>query len=117
MALENRDDTELVLVTFNNSSLDSFAVATYALWTLKDSMRTASLLLSKAKLAPILQISDAYHNELCSAVFAPCLKTWIQDQTDLRFSEHVPFLDSKIVQSMILKDSYSFGTFTGLRVA
>ena len=45
------------------------------------------------------------------------LKAWIYEQTGLTFNEHIPFLDSKIVQVMICKSSYEFNTFVGLRVA
>ena len=73
--------------------------------------------MAKGKLAPILQIGDSYWNELCSAVYTARLKAWIYEQTGLNFNEHIPFLDSKIVQAMICKSSYKFNTFAGLRVA
>ena len=68
---------------FNNSNLNSFRVVTYGLWSLKDGSRTALIMLSKVKLALILQLGDVYHNKLCLVVFVARLKTLIQDQTHL----------------------------------
>ena len=76
-----------------------------------------SLIMSKGKLTPILQIGDSYRNELCSAVYAARLKAWIYEQTGLTFNEHIPFLDSKIVQAMICKSLYGFNTFAELWVS
>ena len=44
------------------------------------------------------------------------MKAWIYENSGVKFADHVPFLDSKIVQAMICKDSYGFNTFAGLRV-
>ena len=94
IVLDNYKPGELpVLVTFNDGNLDSFGVMAYALWNLNDGSKKTSIILAKAKLAPILQIGDSYRNELCSAVFAVRLKTWIYEQTGLEFGEHVSFLD------------------------
>ena len=83
-------------------------MAAYALWSLTDGFRSASIILVKVKLALMLLIGDSYWNELCLAVFAARLKSWIQDQTSLTFAEHVPFLDSRIVQAMMRWQSYGF---------
>ena len=80
-------------------------------------VKVAYLIMSKGKLATILQIGDSYRNELCSTVYAARLKVWICEQTGLTFKEHIPFLDLKIIQAMIRKSSYGFNTFVGLRVA
>ena len=118
MVPENCDfNIQPILVTFNDGNIDSYGVVAYALWSLIDGSRVVSLIMAKGKLAPILQIGDSYRNELCSAVYAARLKAWIYEQTGLTFGEHIPFLDSKIVQAMIRKSSYGFNTFAGLRVA
>ena len=54
---------------------------------------------------------------MAGAAKAARLKCWVLEHTGLKFSEFVHFLDSRIVQDMIRKDSYGFGTYAGLRVA
>ena len=44
------------------------------------------------------------------------LKSWIVKHTRTVCGTHHPFLDSKIVQDMIKKESYKLNTFAGLRV-
>ena len=53
-------------------------------------------------------------SELSGATFAVRLKTWILQNTNLTYGDFIPFLDSRIVQVMIKKDSYEFNTFVGL---
>ena len=55
--------------------------------------------------------------ELAGATKAARLKCWVLQHTGLEFSEWIHFLDSRIVQDMIRKDSYGFGTYAGLRIA
>ena len=86
------------------------------LWTLLDGSRVARLLMAKAKLGPLLQKGETVKNELSGATYAARIKTWIVQQSNLEFGEHIPFLDSRIVQDMIKKESYSLNTFAGLRV-
>ena len=105
------------LVTFNDGNPDAFGAVAYALWTLTDSTRVARLIMSKAKLAPIVKKGETVRNELNGATFAARLKSWILKTCGIKFHKHVPFLDSRIVQDMIRKDSYWFNTFAGVRVA
>ena len=51
------------------------------------------------------------------ATFSARFKAWIYEQTGIPFNHHYPILDSRIVQDMLKKDSYSLDTFTGLRVS
>ena len=44
------------------------------------------------------------------------MKEYIYEHSGVTFGEHVPFLDSQIIQSMLLKTSYGFKTFVALRV-
>ena len=105
-----------ILITFNDGNEDAFGSNAYALWTQLDGSKKTTLIMSKSKLAPLLQKGDSYRNELSSAVLAARLKAWIYEHSGLKFQEHIPFLDSKIVQAMIRKQSYGFNTFAGLRV-
>ena len=43
------------LVTFEDGNPDAFGAVAYALWTMADSNKVARLLMSKAKLAPIVK--------------------------------------------------------------
>ena len=72
--------------------------------------------MSKAKLSPLLSKGETVRNELAGATYANRLHVWIKQHTSLEFGEHIPFLDSQIVQHMIRKESYGFNTFAGLRV-
>ena len=55
-------------------------------------------------------------NELSEATYAARLKCLIVEHTKIDFGDHVHFLDSRIVQDIIMKESYGFNTFAGLRV-
>ena len=72
--------------------------------------------MSKAKLSAILQKGETVRNEFSGAVYSCRLKEWILKHSGVQFGEHVAFIDSKIVQAMIQKASYGYGTFAGLRV-
>ena len=54
---------------------------------------------------------------MSGATLASRLRTWIVENKGLEFGRHVPFLDSRIVQDMILKESYGYNIFAGLHVA
>ena len=54
---------------------------------------------------------------MAGATFAVRVKSWIMENSGIKFGDYIPFLDSRIVQAMIKKDSYGFNTFAGLRVA
>ena len=112
-----KPNTLPILVTFNDGNPESFGAVAYVLWELDDGKREARLLMSKAKLGPLSHKGETVKNELSGATYASRLKVWLQEHSRLQFAEHIPFLDSQIVQMMILKDSYGFNTFAGLRVA
>ena len=105
-----------ILATFSNGNEDAFGTSAYVVWTLKDGTREARLIMAKAKLGPLLNKGETVKNELAGATFAVRLKSWIIANTSLEYSDYVPFLDSRIVQDMIKKDSYVLNTFAGLRV-
>ena len=105
------------LITFCDGNEDAFGVVVYALWTLQDGSKEARFLLAKAKLGPLLSKGEVVKNELSGAVLAARARCWIMSQTGIEFSRSYHFLDSRIVQDMMLKESYGFNTFAGLRVA
>ena len=105
------------LVTFSDGNPDAYGTVAYGIWTLLDGSREVTLIMSKAKLGPLQYKGETTRNELAGATFAARVKCWIMENTGLQFGDHVPFLDSRIVQDMIKKDSYGYNTFVGLRVA
>ena len=60
---------------------------------------------------------ETVRSELNGALFSARLKSWVTQNAGIYFGDHVPILDSRIVQDMIRKDSYWFNTFAGLRVS
>ena len=85
------------------------------MWTKLDGSCTESLLM--AKLAPLQYKGETSRQEFAGATKAARLKCWILEHAGLKFLEFFHCLDSLIVQYMIRKDSYCFGTYAGLRVA
>ena len=110
------EDTKPCLITFSDGNEDAFGACAYALWTLADGTKEARLILSKAKLGPLLNKGETVKNELSGATFAVRIKTWIIQNAGIAYGDFIPFLDSMIVKFMIKKESYLFNTFVGLRV-
>ena len=108
--------TNPTLVTFSDGNEQCYGAVCYILWDLAEDSREARLIMSKAKLAPILNKGEVVKNELSGATFAARMKIWILQNTELNYGDHVPFLDSRIVQDMIKKESYILNTFAGVRV-
>ena len=114
---ENVDpDVKPDLVTFTDGNPQSYGAVAYILWTLTSGEKEARLLMSKAKLGALLQMGETVRNELNGAIFGSRLKDFLYRVLGIRFGRHIPLLDSMIVKDMILKDSYGFNTFAGLRV-
>ena len=110
-------DIDPVLVTFCDGNPEVYGAVAYALWVLHDGSKEARLIMAKAKLGPLTHKGETVKNELSGATLASRLRTWVMENTGLQFSRHIPFLDSRIVQDMILKESYGYNTFAGLMVA
>ena len=108
--------TKPAIVTFSDGNENAYGAVAYALWTLSDGSKEAHLIMSKAKLGPLLQKGEIVKNELSGATYAVRIKTWILQNTDLQYGSFHPFVDSRIVQDMIKKESYLLNTFAGLRV-
>ena len=104
------------LVTFSDGNEQSYGCVSYVLWTLQGGLKEARLIMAKSKLAPLLAKGEVVKNELSGATFAVRMKSWILQNTNLEYRDFVPFLDSRIVQDMIKKESYLLNTFAGLRV-
>ena len=116
--LENTDPAiKQDLATFSDGNQDSFGTVAFGLWTLNDGSRKARLIGSNGKLAPLLKKGEIVRNELNGATFSARFKSGIYEQTGIQFNHNYPIMDSRIVQDMIKKDSYSLDTFTGLRVS
>ena len=112
-----KHNTKPGLVTFSDGSPNSYGAVAYARWRLRDESVACRLIMSRAKLGPLNYQGETVRNELSGATFASRLYTWILEQSTISFGKHFPFLDSRIVQDMIVKESYGFNTFAGLRVA
>ena len=104
------------LFTFSDGNEEAYGSPAYARWTLLDGTRVTNLIMSKAKLGPLTHKGEVVKNELSGATYEARLKCWIIEHTKIYFGVHVHFLDSRIVQDMIMKESYCFNTFAGLRV-
>ena len=104
------------IVTFSDGNKDAYGAVAYVLWTLKDGSREARFIMAKSKLGPLLNKGETVKNELSAATFAVRLKSWITSNSGLYYDQYFPFLDSRIVQDMIKKESYLLNTFAGLRV-
>ena len=103
--------------TLDDGNLDSSGANVYGVWTKLDGSRDSSLLMAKAKLAPLQNEGETLEQELAGAAKAARLKCWVLKHTGLKFLKFLHFLDSQIVQDMIRNDSYGFGASAGLRVA
>ena len=112
-----KSDINPDLITFSDGGPNAYGTVAYVRWELQDETRECRLIMSKAKLGPLDHQGETVRNELSGATYASRLKTWIQQQSNLIFNCHYPFLDSRIVQDMIKKESYGFNVFAGLRVA
>ena len=63
------------LIMFQDGSKDAFGAAAYILWSLKDGSKQCSLIMSKAKLGPLLDEADTVRSELSGATYGSRLKT------------------------------------------
>ena len=104
------------IVTYSDGNENSYGAVAYSRWSLLDGSKEVRLIMSKAKLGPLLQKGETVKNKLSGATFAVRIKTWIVQNTGLEYNQYFPFLDSRIVQDMIKKESYLLNTFAGLRV-
>ena len=104
------------IITFNDGNENAYGAVAYVRWTLKDGTKEVRLLAAKAKLGPLLDKGEVVKMELSGATTAVRLKSWILRHTRTSYETYYPFLDSRIVQDMIKKESYMLNTFAGLRV-
>ena len=63
-----------------------------------------------------IDVADTVRSELSGATFGSRLKTFVCENSGIKFDKHIAFLDSRIVQEMIGKNSYGFNTFAALRI-
>ena len=104
------------LITLSDGNEDAFGAVAYSRWTLNNGSKEDRLIAAKAKLGPFMDKGEVVKMELSSAAMAARLKSWILKNTRCDYGTYYPFLDSRIVQHMIRKESYSLNTFAGLRV-
>ena len=104
------------IVSFDDGNEESYGAVVYSRYTLKDGKRECRLIAAKAKLGPLLEHGEVVKHELSGATTAVRIKTWVLQNSRIEFSSYLPLLDSRIVQDMIKKESYTLNTFAGLRV-
>jgi len=109
-------DIDPDLITFCDGNPEAFGVVGYILFTLLDGSRSATLLMSEAKLGPISHKGETSRNELNGATLSARLKVWIIQECGFSINNHFHFTDSMIVYAMLKKESYGFNTFAALRV-
>ena len=111
-----RENVDPDLITFGHGNPKAYGVVAYIRWLLKDGNYASRLIMARAMLAALLQLGETVTHELCSALYQARLKSWIMEHSGIKFGCHIPILDSMIVKDMILKESYKYNTFAGLRI-
>ena len=91
------DEVDPVLITFSDGNPYAYGTVAYALWTLLDGTKVVRLIMSKAKISPLQYKGETMRNELAGATFAVRVKSWILENSGLKFGDYIPFLDSRIV--------------------
>ena len=104
-----------ILVIFSDASEQAYGSCCYVRWEHGDRTFSSVLLCAKGRVAPVKKVSIV-RLELCAAVTAKRLYTFILEESRLKFSKTVFVVDSKIVQCMIHKDAYGFKTFVSVRI-
>ena len=104
-----------ILVVFCDSSELAFGACAYVLWKLNDGSQSCKLLMAKTHIALINTISIV-KLELNGAKLGPQLKSFIYEESQMKFSKCYMVVDSQIVHAIIQKDSYRFNTYCGLRI-
>ena len=69
------------LVTFNDGNPDAYGVVAYVVFTLETGGRSACLLMSKARLAPLTHKGETVRNELSGATLTSRIKIWIMQES------------------------------------
>ena len=103
------------MVTFSDASEKAYGSCSYVRWELVNGSFSSTLLCAKGRVAPTKKISIV-RLELCAAVTAKRLFAFIEEESRFEFLKVIFVVDSKIVQSMIQKDSYGFKTFVSVRI-
>ena len=96
----------LSLVKFNDDNPYAFVVCAYTLYDLKKGIKSAALLMAKAKLGPLAHKGETVKNELCGAILVSGLKIWLLQEPSFTFKKHHHFVDSMIVKEMLKASSY-----------
>ena len=102
-------------ITFSDGSCDSYGAVLYLRWETAGGVETR-LVESKAKLTPLDQKGDAVKAEICGAVFATRLKSYMLKHGRLEVERWYHFVDSQTVLGAIQRESYGFHTFFANRV-
>ena len=100
------------LVTFSDGSDDAVV---YIRWE-TDCGNIIRLVEAKGKLCPLHMKCDTVKSEMCGAVFASRLCSFVLANSRIRFTKVYHFVDSMTVLGAINKESYGFGTFYANRI-
>ena len=103
------------LIIFSDGSQTAFGTCAYVRWECSDGTYSSCLLAAKGRVAPIKPMTIV-RKELCGALLAARLRTFIVKESRFKFKKVYHFVDSEIVLAMIQKESYGFNTYASLRV-
>lgn len=103
------------LVTFSDASTDAFGACSYLRWKLIDGTYTSVLVAAKNRVSP-LKVLSIVRLELSAAVIAKRLAEFLEKETRFKIKQRYFFVDSKVVKSMICKESHAFNTFVAVRL-
>ena len=103
------------LVLLSDTSEEAYGSCAYARWELDDGKHASKFISSKSRIGPVKRISIV-RLELNGALMSKRLAEFTEKETRYNFQEKYYIVDSKIVRSMIQKESYRFNTFVGVRI-
>ena len=103
------------LVTFSDGSDDAYGAVVYIRWE-TDCGNIIRLVEAKGKLCLLNMKGDTVKSEMCGAVFASRLRSFVLANSRIRFTKVYHFVDSMTVLGAINKESYGFGTFYANRI-
>nr|XP_054587186.1 uncharacterized protein LOC129152930 [Nothobranchius furzeri] len=102
-------------ITFSDGSEHAYGAVMYLRWSCSHGA-VVRLAESKAKLTPLDHKGDPVKAEMCGAVFAARLKTYIQKHCHNQVKKLYHLIDSQTVLGAIQRESYGFQTFFANRV-
>ena len=104
-----------VMVVFCDASENAFGACCYMRWKMKSGEYVAQLMTSKSRGSPV-KVKSIVRLEICGALIGKRLAEFVERETRYTIERMYFIVDSEIVRSMILKQSYGFNTFVAVRI-